>query len=213
MGLGVVVTIAVNIIITIVLLTLFLYFYNLSFECDAYPSPQCKTDWKCSGFAPDSDSIVMVNSLGYGVSNRMMSCYLNALYGVDIEKNEYGEDCRYTPTPDNPNEPGPRITARSMTTMSDEIIPGVSVACNADGGVKVTPDSPTANWTPMAITGLYQNVFSATGKNSAGLSPATPCATLVDGQCVTVSQLMSLSASSNDKGSNFFTDKIGSCRD
>lgn len=210
MGLGVVATIAVNIIITIVLLTIFLYFYNLSFECDIYPSPQCKTDWKCSGFDPGSNSIVMVNSLGYGVSNRMMSCYLNALYGVDIQQNEYGEICRYTPLSNNGGQ-GPFITARSMTNMSDEPVSGISVACNPDGGVKTTPDSITANWTPMASPGLYQNVFSPTGKNAAKLSPAIPCETLEEGECVTLAQLMSMNASSTGKGNNFFTDKIGSC--
>lgn len=204
MSVAIIATIAINIIVVVVLLTVFIYYYNLSFECDTYASPQCKTDWKCSGYDPGSNSIVMVNNQGYGVTNRMLGCYLSALYGVDMKENEYGEPCQYAPLPNG--NPGPAITVRSMKTMSEDPAPG----CNVDGGVKTTPGI-NGNWTPMAVTGLYQNVYSASGKNSLGLNPAYPCETLDGVNCLTVAQLMSLRESSNNTQPNFFTNKIGSC--
>lgn len=213
MGMAVVLTIVVNVIITVVLLTAFLYYYNMAFQCDAYPSMPCFTTWKCPGYAPDSDTVVLVDSLGRGVTNRMMNCYLSMLYGKNGAdgkgNNEYGEPCQYKEKLDG--TPGDLMTVRAYNTLADtgDSDNPVSAGCNADGGVKI--DSAN-NWLG-ARPGAYQNIYSTPGKSSSGQPPFYPCSVPDGKTCVTVSQLLTNSSSSNNGGNNFFTNKIGSCID
>lgn len=206
-------TIVLNIIITIILLTIFLYYYNLAFECDIYPSFQCKTDWKCPGYKADDDTnIVLVNANGYGITNAMMGCYLNALYGYSTPQNEFGNSCAYFKDLDGNRKP---INIRPKNALADkkETVDGenvfISAACKDTGGVINTSEN---NFGAVCKPGAYQNIYIRPGNTPSNIgTPYEPCEK-GDNYCVNTSEIWCTNPSSfNNQTNTYFSGFIGTC--
>lgn len=196
---------------------MFLYYYNLAYECDTYPSFPCQTDWKCSGYdAGDDNNVVLVNANGQGVTNRMLGCYLNALYGIDgvdgKGKNEFGEECTYIADKNGIRQ---KIIPRSRTALSDktQTVNGVetvvSAGCNSNGvGILQSSTNPFG---ALCKVGAYQNIFLRPGNTPPGIGiPYDDCTPQGDNEqwCVNAAQLYCTNATVK---SDFFSGITQSC--
>lgn len=207
--------IVLNIVITIILLTTFLYYYNLSFECDAYPSFPCQTDWKCSGYAEtDDENVVLVNANGYGITNAMMGCYLNALYGyngVDGNgNNEFGNECQYIADKSGNRT---KILPRAQNILSDRnetingVVTSVAAGCNDDNnGILQDSINPFG---AVCKPGAYQNIYLRPGNTPVG-TPYDNCDPNED-WCVNIAELLCSNPNSLNNTQNYFSGIVKSC--
>lgn len=141
MGLAVIITLCVNIVITMIVLAVFLHYYNASYQCEAYPSFWCRTDWKCPGFSPTDDSTaVMYNAYGQGITNANLEGYILATMGLEQPS---GSNYKYAD--------GTPITSKSMVGSVD--FPDKNLGpCSqswSDGTLKACQDPTSGDTGPV----------------------------------------------------------------
>lgn len=204
-------TILLNIVITLILLTIFLYYYHLAFECDIYPSFPCQTDWKCPGYnADDDNTVVLVNANGDGVTNAMMGCYLNALYGYPVDKNEFNNDCAYFKDKGGNRKPI-KIRPKNALADKEENIDGeqvfISAGCNNNGGIVNVSEN---NFGALCKPGAYQNIYIRPGNTPSDVGdPFSPCSK-GEPYCVNTAELWCTDSGAGQTPT-YFSGIIGTC--